>query len=193
MRRRGHRIPARDNTGPQRPKGPETTRANPGTNDLSEPDGKYPVRRESCLNIHANTATRLWYKPPTRRPLQGSRQERGFCKRRRARNWRLRDGHCSTETEKAPKKASRNGRKSGLSARRLRHPGFAGLPNSAKTPSPAVFAMRPLCSPTSLSRIARRSVNPLSVPTFVSAHETAVALHICCEDCDEASGDCRRI
>jgi hypothetical protein len=29
----------------------------------------------------------------------------------------------------------------------------------------AVFAMRPLCSPMILSRIARRSVSPLSVPT----------------------------
>jgi len=28
---------------------------------------------------------------------------------------------------------------------------------------------------------------------FVSAHEAAVALHICCEDCDEASADFRRV
>jgi hypothetical protein len=37
------------------------------------------------------------------------------------------------------------------------------LPNSARTLSPAVFAMRPLCSPMILSKIARRSVSPLSV------------------------------
>ena len=28
---------------------------------------------------------------------------------------------------------------------------------------------------------------------LVSAHETAVAFHICCEDCDEASADFRRV
>ena len=39
------------------------------------------------------------------------------------------------------------------------------LPNSASTLSPAVLAMRPLWSAMSLSRIARRSVRPVSVPT----------------------------
>ena len=28
---------------------------------------------------------------------------------------------------------------------------------------------------------------------LVSTHEAAVALHICCEDCDEASADCNRV
>jgi hypothetical protein len=28
---------------------------------------------------------------------------------------------------------------------------------------------------------------------FVSAHKAAVALNICCEDCDEASADFRRV
>ena len=28
---------------------------------------------------------------------------------------------------------------------------------------------------------------------LISAHEAAVALHICCEDCDEASADFRRV
>jgi hypothetical protein len=50
-----------------------------------------------------------------------------------------------------------------------------------------------LCSPMSLSRIARRSVSPLSVPTSSAPHEAAVALDIRCEDCDEASADCHRV
>jgi hypothetical protein len=28
---------------------------------------------------------------------------------------------------------------------------------------------------------------------FVNAHEAAVALNICCEDCDEATADFRRV
>ena len=28
---------------------------------------------------------------------------------------------------------------------------------------------------------------------LISAHETAIALDICCEDCDEASADFRRV
>jgi len=39
---RAAEIAARDNGRPQRPKGPETGSANPGTNGLSEPDWKLP-------------------------------------------------------------------------------------------------------------------------------------------------------
>ena len=34
---------------------------------------------------------------------------------------------------------------------------------------------------------------PLERADFVGAHEAAVALDICCEDCDEASADCHRV
>ena len=34
---------------------------------------------------------------------------------------------------------------------------------------------------------------PLKRADLINAHEAAVALHICCEDCDEASADCRRV
>ena len=34
---------------------------------------------------------------------------------------------------------------------------------------------------------------PFERADFVSAHETAVALDICCEDCDEASAECNRV
>src|SRR6516225_11384339 len=42
MRRQAVEIAARDNARPQRPKGPETASANPGTNGLSGLDGKIP-------------------------------------------------------------------------------------------------------------------------------------------------------
>jgi hypothetical protein len=34
---------------------------------------------------------------------------------------------------------------------------------------------------------------PLERADLVSAHEAAVAFHICCEDCDEASAHCHRV
>ena len=34
---------------------------------------------------------------------------------------------------------------------------------------------------------------PFERADLVSAHEAAVALDICCEDCDEASADCHRV
>jgi hypothetical protein len=34
---------------------------------------------------------------------------------------------------------------------------------------------------------------PFERADLVGAHETAVALNICCEDCDEASADFRRV
>jgi hypothetical protein len=34
---------------------------------------------------------------------------------------------------------------------------------------------------------------PLECADLVSAHEAAVAFDICCEDCDEASADFRRV
>ena len=34
---------------------------------------------------------------------------------------------------------------------------------------------------------------PLERADLVRAHKAAVALHICCEDCDEASADCHRV
>jgi hypothetical protein len=34
---------------------------------------------------------------------------------------------------------------------------------------------------------------PLERADLIGAHEAAVALHICCEDGDEASADCHRV
>ena len=34
---------------------------------------------------------------------------------------------------------------------------------------------------------------PLECAKLISAHQAAVAFHICCEDCDEASADCSRV
>src|SRR5437588_13087601 len=62
---------------------------------------------------------------------------------------------------------------------------FTALPNSARTLSPAVLAMRPLWSAMALSRIARRSVSPVSVPTSSSAHQAAVALDVGREDSNQ--------
>jgi hypothetical protein len=77
---RGTEIAVRDNILPQRPKGPETGSANPGTNDLSELDGKYPVRRDWMVEI-------IWTKLAARHAiietsLRNSFQERNFVLQR---------------------------------------------------------------------------------------------------------------
>jgi hypothetical protein len=67
------------------------------------------------------------------------------------------------------------------------------LPNSARTLSPAVFAMR---LPVVLDEPVEDRApfgQPLERADFISAHEAAVALHIRCEDCNEASADFRRV
>lgn len=67
------------------------------------------------------------------------------------------------------------------------------LPNSARTLSPAVFAMRPPCSKMNLFEDRAPFGQSLERTDLISTHQTAVALDICCEDCDEASADCHRV
>ena len=54
---RAAEIAARDNGRPQRPKGPETGSANPGTNGLSEPDWKLPGSKGL---LGGRTRARTW-------------------------------------------------------------------------------------------------------------------------------------
>ena len=61
------------------------------------------------------------------------------------------------------------------------------------TLSPAVFVMRPLCSPNEPVEDRPPFGQAFERPNFVRAHEAAVALHICCEDRDELPADCHRV
>ena len=56
------------------------------------------------------------------------------------------------------------------------------LGNSARTLSPAVFAIRPPCSAISRSMISRRSVRLRSVRILILAHQARVTRHVSCED-----------
>jgi len=67
------------------------------------------------------------------------------------------------------------------------------LPNSARTLSPAVFAMRPLCSPNEPDEDRAPFGQALERADLVSAHEAAVAFDIRCEDGDKASADYNRV